>query len=1398
MNTILRVYNQENIKYDLDLFQDQEILLDISAKEAGEIPSIFGIQSQQITLPATNNNNEYFGNLWNLGSGGNTSFTQRYPCQVLENGDEVFTGKIYLDSVVTDQYGDTVYNVVVLDEVVDFKAQIENLTWRDVFAYYSGSLGPGTAKVNGGWNHAYTYSNISQSWDLKIPARSIPPPIKDDALPVAGDIVYPLVEYGKEKGSLNALIENGGESGSFSFTNYDTPFKVDQFKPAIRVNAMWKALMRFTGYEYTSSFFDTDYFNTIYYLTTANGDLGAVTANPISGSFLAKKTGTNQDIPGNNVIDQLVEFGVEEYDNAGAYDPGTSTYTVPTSGEYGFQFSLLYSINNAQPTSIRQVVFSLYVNGARVPGLPNSVWDIKRGPTAGTFADGWPAVQLNAGDTVQLVYSNAFYRTAEFITFYGTDAPFFECYKSPVSTVGSTVDMSLQFGDETVKDWLLGMIQKFNLVIEPVKDQKNLLRVEPFNDWRDIGKTVDWTDKVDRNIKFEIKHPLQGRPKTVYFSDEEDDDDFNQYSIRELGKIFGDNKYVADTTVVEGEVEVGTFFAPTPMKQIIHSTTFIVPQIYTVDNSVGEKRNFKFKPRLLHYANSNGLFAEPTSSAELIGVSGSKTVSGSWFWDDQQGTVHTMTSYPQFHHISQLPADQVWESNTNPSTTRDLHFGNLSHWEYHQNHVNARTYRDAVYEYWAAYLNEIYDVDSRLLTCNVVLNPVEISQIELNDKIFIDGHYYRINKINGASLANEKSTVVELIRAGSRRNPYARRRVVTQIGGGGTGGSTGGGGGVTDGDIFTDDIIIGEYNSNGRVVYVNYDTGDTVTDSDLITQAAWKDGVFASDQGTYWYTPQTAIPTTNISLGSNYIDDRNGYNLAIGYYNNVLSGDGTNVVFGNNNTITTDGGTNVIFANNAVASYSTDVNLSESMLNNNFIVSFNNDGEKNLTNVSGGVILNPIKPISGSQYSDKVVAGNFISQGTASFEDSIVVTGSIILNGSPITGGGGAVTSSATDFSHSFATDPSSELFVTIPITGPINTSYAINYIMTSGSAAINAGQLQVTGDGTAVTVDKINERTLGGAPTSSFTAVYNTTNFDVKATFVGSDYVISGSYVPLKDAFGSVGPSGSAGGGTIDTGSFATTGSNNFIGDQVITGSLIVSGSSTMVNVGPAEFTGSVDITGSLTVNGNPITNTDFNVTYASETSATLDLLGWTTVGGNTFEELGYNLFGAISSPYRETTLVNYEDITTIGSRAFYLNNTLTGSITFPNLKYIGSRAFENNGNYPSFTSFTAPNCEVVGYRAFYSDSRLVSASLGTNTDLYQISSQAFTNCTQLKDIYIPTLTGSRALGGTTGQTSVFNNVPVSGSITIPSFYSSSNGGSPDGDLNYLITTRGWTVNYV
>ena len=103
---ILRCTNDDGTKSDLDLFQNEELLLDISAIESGDIGQIFGVSSQNFALPSSKTNNEFFGNLYNVSATPAVTFTKTVPCQVLYNGGEVFTGKLYLDNVITDNEGE--------------------------------------------------------------------------------------------------------------------------------------------------------------------------------------------------------------------------------------------------------------------------------------------------------------------------------------------------------------------------------------------------------------------------------------------------------------------------------------------------------------------------------------------------------------------------------------------------------------------------------------------------------------------------------------------------------------------------------------------------------------------------------------------------------------------------------------------------------------------------------------------------------------------------------------------------------------------------------------------------------------------------------------------------------------------------------------------------------------------------------------------------------------------------------------------------------------------------------------------------------------------------------------------------------------------------------------------
>ena len=162
-------------------------------------------------------------------------------------------------------------------------------------------------------------------------------------------------------------------------------------------------------------------------------------------------------------------------------------------------------------------------------------------------------------------------------------------------------------------------------------------------------------------------------------------------------------------------------------------------------------------------------------------------------------------------------------------------------------------------------------------------------------------------------------------------------------------------------------------------------------------------------------------------------------------------------------------------------------------------------------------------------------------------------------------------------------------------------------------------------------------------------------------------------------------------------------------------------------------------------------------------------------------------------------------------GEQNFRLNVLLV-TLDLPSLTSVppGGRPFIN-----TLTNFSASSLTTIFSEMFYGSdvqniyapnvtSIQANAFSGAGTTTYSgslvssIADAAFQSAASMQQIWLPSLSGSTAIGGSTGQTNTFTGVAVSGSISVPSFYSTVNGGSPDGDLVYLSSSRGWTINYL
>lgn len=865
---ILRVTNDNGVVTDLTPLEDIDLRLEISAIENTEIGVQFGISSQEFAIAGDNDSNQFFGNLYDLGATPAVALQNSVDCQVLTDGQEVFTGKLYIRNIITDQGDYTIYNVVVVNETIDFKYRIQNLSLRDPKFDWSA------------YNHTFNAANITGSWTGSL---------------LSGSIVYPHINYGQPEGDntvpnyafagLNSLaaLEN-------TIDNADSPLRLIDFKPAIKLKDVIDVIFAgsytsgSTGYQYTSSFFDSAYFNNLYLLTTSNDQLGPNTVDPTSQNAWAYRGGSlSQTIPYN--IATKIDFTAESYDNSNNFDLANDRFTADAQGTYTITAQAKFRVNSYASDPDTEVQLLVRLNGG---GFPISLGTRYNPLPQFNTLLGSNTIQLNPGDFVEvfIILRGPSGQTLSLTP--GSPLETFVAIQGPPTIIGGTVRMQQQFPDDLkALDLLQGVIEKFNLVIEPVPNAKNLLRIEPYNEWAETGTIIDWTNKVDRDTNFEIQHPAIEQPRTIIFSDEEDDDYLNEYTQTTFDRVYGQYTYTSVSDLAEGERKIGKVFAPTPTTNIPNSNEFIIPHLCT--KTVGSDDTYKpmvFKPRLLY-----GI-GPKTVEALAAGFSGSATLTGSYFLLDENGVSTQQTQWYQVSSLTETPIS---------GTAFDVHFNNNNqgagaiapYWSnvapIGSNFISGSG--DAFTTYWANYINGLYDVDARKLTCNIYLAPSEVQNIALNQKVFIDGQYYRINKINGANLTRRDSVEVELIKTVARQLTFPRRRIR-----------------ATPADQPRDVQFTG-YDPSGTGRYIDFNTGDFVEDFNIIAQAGPLDGlkVYETGSGTgsaVWNYEPPIIPIVQQTvIGTNNIATDSSKTFTVGSKNSVGKSVSTATTLGQFNTV---------------------------------------------------------------------------------------------------------------------------------------------------------------------------------------------------------------------------------------------------------------------------------------------------------------------------------------------------------------------------------------------------------------------------------------------------------------------------------------------------------------
>jgi hypothetical protein len=541
----------------LDTFTDEIIKVSNNVTglfDVGLLPSDF---TRQITLPGSKTNNAFFEHVYDISVQSPFLFATnvKVPCHIDYDGIYVSQGYLQLNKVnVTANKWIDSYEVSIYGILSSFSRDINRLFLTDLTTLQK-------------YNHTSSIQNITASWSGSL---------------FNGDIVYPLAEYGQN------IVYSPNEP-NFGIDSQFGGLCVQDFKPAIRMKAVWDAIFEQTGYTYESTFINTDinpWINDIYmicnyklrYPVYSNVDVetyGLFKISPISGSGMTNVTMSSatdyklnwyniEQNPGNNLTSDLVwnttyatqVRGVINLDfnisGSGTAVPqfnlnikngaGTTISSVPLNqiNDYLLQVQLY---NNGQ-TRNQNIEIAQPFNSALLPS-DSYTFNINWTPT-GT---GTTRMVMNQGNSVK---------------------SYLEVNKCTSIGDGLVMDIpyNLPYGTAGIKlvDFLKGIQKKFNLIIQPSKTKLNHFEISTFNDWYRNGEIKSFDRYINLDDKIEVIPANNLAVNQLNFGDTLDQDyvslQFSKGANREFGK-----QYYIDTQnfFSQGTFEVKTTFASSPL-----------------------------------------------------------------------------------------------------------------------------------------------------------------------------------------------------------------------------------------------------------------------------------------------------------------------------------------------------------------------------------------------------------------------------------------------------------------------------------------------------------------------------------------------------------------------------------------------------------------------------------------------------------------------------------------------------------------------------------------------------------------------------------------------------------------------------------------------------------------
>jgi hypothetical protein len=721
----------------LDLFEDLGAELNYAIDDIKDFSSRNTNYSKTINVPGNANNNKVFGHIYNFTSGNNYGFsnpnepnvgynfdpTKQANCQIFVNKIQVFKGVLRLLEI-TIQNGVIEYQCAVFGELGGFASAIGNklLNDSDIIGHFTNS-----------YEEYWTAENVVDSWTTSGVASGL-------------GIVYPLIDYG-----LCKHPENG--SGK--------DWHLNAFRPAFFVHELIDKIIDFSGYTYTSAFFDTPYFRSLI-IPNNKANLEKLASNLllVSGNYsidAGASTSAGETLRFLNIVN-LVLF-TKDVDNqtftyAGTNGTlgklrlfGTISLSRPgTFSVYVYQNATeLYveaftSYNDYQNFDIDWVISTSLDNGDDInvfAGFSASEQYVTLDPNLSfEFVADYPQVALaEEGDYISI--GNCLPKGIQQKDFFTSICRMFNLYvyEDPQKTTHLLIEPYIEFYRKGAGFLKINDVGELLLHGEPGDATGLLLLSDP------VAESIDWSNKVDYSKEISIKPMSELNARYYDYFYTEDDDYYNEAYNKKYNESYGDRKEDTGYQFAEDRTEVKVIFSPSVLTNTA-SDVKLRANLFKESSGTEERKDNNI--RIMFFKN-----------IDLPDVSTNKYKIKDYY--NGIGSApggNLLVDVESYGYAGHLDDPEI--------PTLDINFGVPN--EFYFTLLNPYPTANLFNSWWDEYLAEIINKDSKLLSCYLYLTVQDIYSLDFSQLIYIDGALWRLNKVLDFNPSIPQTTKCELLR----------------------------------------------------------------------------------------------------------------------------------------------------------------------------------------------------------------------------------------------------------------------------------------------------------------------------------------------------------------------------------------------------------------------------------------------------------------------------------------------------------------------------------------------------------------------------------------------------------------------------------------------------------